>query len=116
MKALKSYQRRIIYTEEGEIANGDYIIDNILTIRVTKGYLNDVENPETGEIFPAIEDTAGQGRHIEHWKNGLLHLDNGEPAVIDIDDCIQECWINGRKQEPPKIDDYERPNKEDEEK
>ncbi len=93
MKNYSSYQYRVITTEEGGIANGDYIIDDKVTVRVKNGYLCDSTNEE-GDILPAIE--TSDFTHIEHWKNGVLHCEN-EPAVIDLVDNYEEWWVNGKK-------------------
>lgn len=93
MKNYSAYQYRLITTEEGGIANGDYIIDEKVTVRIKDGYLND-STDEDGKILPAIE--TSDFTHIEHWKNGVLHCEN-EPAVIDSLDNYEEWWVNGRK-------------------
>lgn len=99
MKTFSEYQKQTVLTKEGRIADGDYIFSDIngveITVRVKKGYLNDVIS-ENGDILPAIE--TSNGSHVEHWKNGVLHCENG-PAVIDIDDDYEEWWNNGKKQE-----------------
>ena len=79
MKNFKQYQYRRIMTKENKVADGDYIIENSVTIRVKNGLLND-STDEEGNLLPAIETT--DGTHIEHWKDGVLHCDK-EPAVID---------------------------------
>lgn len=93
MKNFRNYQYQKILTKDGEIANGDYVIDELLLIRVKNGYLNDVTDEE-GNFFPAIETL--DGNHVEHWKNGVLHSEN-EPAVIDLFDGYKEWWKNGVK-------------------
>lgn len=95
MKSFKSYQHRRILLKEGEIANGDYIIDGEMTIRIKNGYLNDAED-EGGKLLPAI--ATADGSHIEHWKDGVLHSER-EPAVIDNIDNYEEWWLNGRQVE-----------------
>ena len=82
MKSFKSYQHQRIITKEGSIANGDYDIDGDVTIRITNGYLNDAVDAD-GNVHPAIQ--TADCSHIEHWKNGVLHAENG-PAVIDLVD------------------------------
>lgn len=91
MKAFKVYQHQRILTTDQKLADGDYIIDDELIIRISNGFLNDVINTDM-IILPAIE--AMDGSHIEHWKNGVLHCDY-EPAVIDIIDNYEEWWQNG---------------------
>ncbi|MBM7022657.1 hypothetical protein [Treponema sp. Marseille-Q4523] len=93
MKNFKHYQYMRIITKEGEIADGDYIVDDTIIIRVKEGFLNDAVDEE-GTIFPAIE--TADGTHIEHWKDGMLHCEN-EPAVIDTVDGYEEWWHDGRQ-------------------
>lgn len=91
MKNFSNYQYRKIITEEGRIAEGDYIIEEKIIVRIKNGYLNDITDEE-GKILPAIEAT--DSTHIEHWKNGLLHCEF-EPAVIDLVDGYEEWWKEG---------------------
>lgn len=91
MKNFKQYQYRRIMTKENKVADGDYKIEDSVTIRVKNGFLND-STDEDGNLLPAIETT--DGTHIEHWKDGVLHCDN-EPAVIDHIDNYEEWWHNG---------------------
>ena len=97
MNTFKAYQNRPILDKQGNICNGSYIIDEEMTIRVKDGFLNDDIDPDTNDFLPAIE--LANGTHYEHWKDGLLHCDNG-PAVVDLLDNYQEWWQNG-KQVPP---------------
>lgn len=76
-----------------EIADGDFIIENELSVRISNGLLNDIVD-EDGNVLPAIE--TSDGSHVEHWHNGLLHCENG-PAVIDIIDDYEEWWNQGRR-------------------
>lgn len=92
MKNYSAYQYRIITTQEGEIANGDYLIDEKITVRIKNGYLCDSMDEE-GNNLPAIE--TSDNSHIEHWKDGLLHYEK-EPAVIDMVDGYEEWWVNGK--------------------
>ncbi len=93
MKTFSEYQnRRIIDSTTGEIADGDYIKEDLI-IRTEKGLLNDVVDPE-GNLLPAIQ--FHDGSHFEHWQKGVLHFDNG-PAVIDHTDNREEWWIHGEK-------------------
>ncbi|MDE5898987.1 MAG: hypothetical protein K2H09_06980 [Treponemataceae bacterium] len=96
MKSFRSYQHRRILLKEGEVADGDYIIDGGMTVRVRDGYLSDAED-EDGKPLPAI--AAEDGSHTEHWRNGVLHCEIG-PAVIDIIDRYEEWWLNGRQVQP----------------
>ena len=36
------------------------------------------------------------GNHVEHWKNGVLHYEDG-PAVIDVRDGVEEWWLDGKQ-------------------
>lgn len=94
MESFKKYQHLRIMTEEMEIADGDYILDGI-TVRCMKGYLNDSLD-EDGKILPAVE--THDGNHVEHWKKGVLHCEDG-PAVIDVRDDVEEWWLEGRRVE-----------------
>lgn len=96
MKSFKSYQHQRVLLSDNLIANGDYIVEGDVTVRLKNGYLNDVEG-ENGEILPAI--STADSTHIEHWKEGVLHCEK-EPAVIDTIDNYEEWWLNG-KQVPP---------------
>ena len=96
MKSFKIFQHRKFLLKEGEIANGDYILDDGITVRFKTGYLNDATD-ENGNLLPAI--STADGNHIEHWKNGVLHCEK-EPAVIDNVDEYEEWWLNGKQVEP----------------
>lgn len=91
MKNFSNYQYRKIITEEGTIADGDYIISEKIIVRIKNGYLNDTTD-EAGKVMPAIETM--DNTHIEHWRNGLLNCDF-EPAVIDFVDGYEEWWNEG---------------------
>ncbi len=95
MKSFCQFQHRIIIDEEMDIADGDYILED-LTVRITNGYLNDVKDEE-GRTLPAVE--MHDGTHIEHWKNGVLHCEK-DPAVIDLSDGYEEWWFDGKKVQP----------------
>lgn len=97
MKDFRNYTSVRIITEEGSIANGDYILDGV-TIRCKNGLLND-NLDENGDLQPAIE--THDGSHIEHWNNGQLHCDNG-PAIIDNVDNYELWFISGIEIEPKK--------------
>ena len=96
MKSFKSYQHQRILLSDNSIANGDFIIDGEVTVRVKNGYLNDVPGDD-GTLLPAI--ATADSTHIEHWKDGVLHCET-EPAIIDSIDNYEEWWLNG-KQVPP---------------
>lgn len=97
MKTNKFYQYQKIILENGDVADGDYITTTEdgreFTVRCSDGFLDDVLNDETGELLPAFE--MSDSSHIEHWKNGALHCEDG-PAVIDVVDGREEWWENGK--------------------
>mgnify|MGYP003571554503 CR=1 FL=1 len=93
MKSFKSYQHQRIVLSDNTIANGDFVIEGEMTIRVKNGYLNDATD-ESGNILPAIE--TSDATHIEHWKDGVLHCEK-EPAIIDNVDGYEEWWLNGKQ-------------------
>lgn len=95
MKSFCQFQHRIILDDTSDIADGDYILED-LTVRIKDGYLNDIEDEE-GRTLPAIE--MHDGTHIEHWKNGVLHCES-EPAVIDSKDGYEEWWLEGKQVQP----------------
>jgi len=95
MENFKQYQHRRIITTDGLIANGDFIMPDIV-VRITDGFLNDAMD-DKGNIYPAIETL--DGNHIEHWKNGVLHCVTA-PAVVDNIDNYEEWWFEGHKIEP----------------
>lgn len=90
MKDFSSYQNVRIITEEGSLANGDYILDDVI-IRCKNGLLCD-STDENGDTLAAIE--TRDGNHLEHWRNGLLHCDTG-PAIVDVVDNYEKWYING---------------------
>lgn len=92
MKDFRNYQGVRILTEEGNIANGDYILDGV-TIRCKNGLLNDNVDDE-GRLQPAIE--THDGSHVEHWKEGRLHCDDA-PAVIDTLDGYELWFFEGQE-------------------
>ena len=96
MKGFRNFQNVRIITEEGTIANGDYIMDDVI-IRCKNGLLSD-NTDENGELLPAIE--TRDGNHLEHWKNGVLHCENA-PAIVDNIDNY-ECWFENGVEYPPK--------------
>ncbi len=95
MKDCRNYQGVRILTEEGNIANGDYILDEV-TIRCRNGLLNDSVSDE-GLLQPAIE--THDGSHVEHWKDGFLHCENA-PAVVDTLDNYELWFVSGREIPP----------------
>lgn len=99
MTDFKKHQYRRILTDDGTLADGDYIVDDDngvrYLIRCTDGFLNDCID-ENGELLPAVE--SENGNHIEHWQKGVLHCEK-EPALIDVIENIEEWYINGKPRE-----------------
>ncbi len=93
MKSFRSCQNMRIFDKDNNIADGDYILEEVqLIFRVKKGYLDD-EPDEQGIMLPAVE--TFDGSHVEHWKNGVLHCET-EPAVVDNLSHYEEWWLNGK--------------------
>lgn len=68
---------------------------NVVILRFRNGLLD-------GDIFingqfvrtnPAVETQDG---HIEYWRKGKLHRDEGLPAVISSGLKHKEFWVNGK--------------------
>lgn len=94
MRTFKYYQHRKVLTPENEIGDGDYIVGGgTMTIRLSNGLLSDVIC-QNRSILSAIETIDLS--HIEHWRNGVLHCDNGA-AVIDTREGYEEYWLNGKE-------------------
>ena len=97
MKDFRDFQNVRIITQEGTIANGDYIMDDVV-IRCRNGLLCDLPG-EDGNLMPAIE--TRDGNHREHWKNGVLHCENA-PAVVDNVDGYELWFLDGKECSPQK--------------
>lgn len=91
------------YDENNILTNG-YRIDEdaydnqgkIIILRFRNGFLDGDEFDDNGTYLgtrPAVE-TIG---HIEYWRNGCLHRDEKEPAVITKNFKICEYWENGKR-------------------
>lgn len=101
MKSNKFYQHQKIITVEGNIANGQYELkdDNgnvSAYFHCSNGYLTDSISEDGTIVEPAFYDV--NETHIEHWKNGVLHCEDG-PAVIDLIDDYEEWWYEGKEVE-----------------
>jgi hypothetical protein len=61
--------------------------------RFIDGFLDGDTFTGSGKLLvkPAYEE----GGHLEYWRNGLLHRDNNQPAVISRNGKIKEWWFNG---------------------
>ena len=85
--------------ENGNLAEGQrvFITENgkQVFVRFRNGYLDgDVFN-ENGEleVKPAVETTG----HLEYWREGKLHRDDGLPAVISDGFAYKEWWENNKR-------------------
>ena len=61
--------------------------------RFKGGYLDGDTFTKAGKrlVKPAYEEEG----HLEYWRHGLLHRDNGQPAVIAENGRVKEWWVNG---------------------
>lgn len=50
--------------------------------------------PRGGLIVQPAVETEG---HIEYWRNGKLHRDNGLPAISTNDFSEEEWWENNNR-------------------
>lgn len=81
--------------ETGELRNGDYPINDKI-LRFKNGYLDGGDDPAY----------STKSFHHEFLKEGKLHRNNGEPAVVHLSDdkvfedvkVIKEFWVNGEYQ------------------
>lgn len=83
------------YDENGNPAEGTRITikdDKEVIMRFRHGLLDGDAFTKDGKFIvqPAVE-TEG---HIEYWRKGLLHRDNGEPAVYTDGLSTKEWWEN----------------------
>ena len=93
--------------ENGNVLNGlrvfadDYDNGKKTLLLFRNGYLDGDLFDNSGKFImqkPAVE---GNG-HQEYWRQGKLHRDNGEPAVLAEGFTVKEWWIDGERQEAPK--------------
>ena len=65
----------------------DPLVESMVLLRLKNGVLD-------GGQLPAVEceDTG----HVEYWKDGLLHRENGLPAVITNFGTQEEFWREGK--------------------
>lgn len=96
--------KNILHNDEyGNLINGtriDTIAYNndkkIILLRFRKGLLDGDEYDENGnyiETKPAVETTG----HIEYWRKGFIHRDDGLAAIITKGFSEKEFWENGRR-------------------
>lgn len=88
------------YDENGNPAEGTRMIiqnDKEVIVRFRNGLLDGDSFTKDGRLIvqPAVE-TEG---HIEYWREGRLHRDDGLPAIYSDDFSIKEYWENGIKKE-----------------
>lgn len=95
---FKKFENHKVMLKDGKTANGIYIISSYI-LNFENGYLSD-QCTQSGKILkPAVY--SSDNKYTEHWKNGVLHYDNG-PAVSDGFKHYDEWWINGKQIEPKK--------------
>lgn len=68
---------------------------NEVLLRFRHGYLDGDSFDRNGTPLtqPAVERTSDG--HLEYWRQGKLHRDNGEAAVIAAGFTEKEYWVNG---------------------
>ena len=90
--------------DENNIPSNGYRIDKkifdtqgkIIVLRFRNGYLDGDEFDDNGNFIgtrPAVE-TVG---HIEYWRNGFLHRDGKQPAIITNGFKTFEFWTQGKR-------------------
>ena len=72
----------------GTVIDTDGSISHIKNciLRFNNGYL-------VGGAQPAVEGTG----HIEYWKDGTLHREDGLPAVSSHGFSVHEIWEHGER-------------------
>ena len=89
-----------LHDENGYLKNGAYFDANdydkgIKTIlRFRDGKLDGDIYSKDGKFVMAKPAVEGPG-HMEYWRDGKLHRDNDEPAVISNGFCDREWWKDG---------------------
>ena len=91
------------YDENNIPSNGYRIVEKIfdtqgkiIVLRFRNGYLDGDEFDDNGNFIgtrPAVE-TVG---HIEYWRNGFLHRDGKQPAIITNRFKTFEFWTQGKR-------------------
>lgn len=91
------------YEENNILSNGYRIDENIydyqgkiIILRFRNGFLDGDEFDSDGNLLgtrPAVE-TVG---HIEYWRNGFLHRDDKQPAIITNGFKTFEFWTQGKR-------------------
>jgi hypothetical protein len=85
--------------KEGRPLEGTVITEDGIIRRFRNGLLDgDSYTPEGKRITqPAVE---GPG-HLEYWREGKLHRDQGLPAVSSRGFHCREWWVEGVRREDP---------------
>ena len=79
---------KVFTREDGLPFFGDFVEGEVIfRCRGLNGKLD-------GGMYSAISD--GARAHLEFWKDGKLHREDG-PAVVSLYGDYQEYWINGMK-------------------
>ena len=86
------------YDENGNPAEGTRITfrdDKEIVMRFRHGLLDGDSFTKDGKLIvqPAVE-TEG---HIEYWRKGKLHRDDGLEAIYAENFTVKEFWGNGKK-------------------
>lgn len=84
------------YDENGNLAEGTRISTKVgkeIILRFRNGLLDGDSYTKDGKLIvqPAVE-TEG---HIEYWRAGRLHRDNGLEAISSENFTVKEYWENG---------------------
>ena len=76
----------IFKKKDGSPFLGDFVKDDVLfRCRGIEGKL------DGGDSY-----AIGDGDHLEYWKNGKLHRENG-PAIVSLCEDYKEYWVNGQR-------------------
>jgi hypothetical protein len=86
-----NYERRRVTDGRGRPVDGvEKYKDIKIVMRFRWGRLDG--DPDRGKVVrPAYEEEG----HLEYWRDGLMHRDNGSPAVISENGAVREWWVNG---------------------
>ncbi|MBQ8680203.1 MAG: hypothetical protein IJ530_10635 [Treponema sp.] len=70
---------------------------NEVLLRFRHGFLDGDSFARNGTPLtqPAVERLSDG--HLEYWRQGKLHRDNGEAAVIAVGFTTKEYWVNGAR-------------------
>lgn len=75
--------------------------ENDVLLRFRHGYLDGDSFDRNGTLLtqPAVERPSDG--HLEYWRQGKLHRDGGEAAVIASGFTQKEYWVNGMQVSAP---------------